>query len=310
MSHSLYDSPSFSIAQPRLSVLIPFLHDDPSDLIQQLDRETEALNGAVEVILLDDGTGDADLTQRLSRILSHRDLPVRLISLGKNEGRAIGRNRLAEQARGAYLLFLDSDMKPDQAGFLQAWLSVVDQGQTQVAFGGFSLLQAPDEPCFAVHRAMASKSDCLTASQRRLHPEKYVFTSNLLISKQVLNEDNFDPEFTGWGWEDVEWAMRVSRRYPVHHVDIPATHMGLDRVEALVSKYEQSVPNFARVLSKHPDFVTAYPSYRIARLIRRLPGRPLLRGSLARIIKTQIMPTPLRAFSLRLYRAALYAEVV
>jgi glycosyltransferase involved in cell wall biosynthesis len=310
MTLSLTDSPSFASAQPRLSVLIPFLRDNPAALVEQLDREAGALDGAVEVILLDDGTGDAALTDRLSQGFETTRLPLRLMTLAKNEGRSIGRNRLAAQARGDYLLFLDSDMKPDREGFLQAWLGLAKENQTQIAFGGFSLHQAPNEPRFAIHRAMAAKSDCLNASQRQLHPEKYVFTSNLLIQKKVLDEENFDPHFSGWGWEDVEWAMRVSKRYRVHHVDIPATHMGLDTVETLASKYEQSVPNFARVLAKHPEFVTAYPSYRVARLIRRLPLRGLMRASLRQMVRATPLPTPLRAFSLRLYRAALYAEVV
>lgn len=311
MTPDMAYSPSFDTARPKLSVLIPFLRDDPTDLINQLALEATQLNGAVEVILLDDGTQDAALTGRLMHQISHCPLlPVCLISLSANEGRSIGRNRLATQARGGFLLFLDSDMKPDRPSFLRAWLDLVEAGQTQIAFGGFTLLQAPDAPRFAVHRAMASKSDCLEPEVRQLHPEKYVFTSNLLINRDILSEENFDPAFSGWGWEDVEWAMRVSRRYRVDHVDIPATHMGLDTASALATKYEQSVPNFARVLAKHPDFVTAYPSYRIARLIRRLPGRRLLRSLLRGIIKAEPLPAKLRGFCLRLYRAALYAEVV
>lgn len=310
MTFERSDSPSFAAAQPLLSVLIPFLRDDPTDLIHQLQGEARVLKGQVEVILLDDGTGQADLTRSLSTLLQTIDLPTRLITLHQNEGRSVGRNRLANEARGQHLLFLDSDMKPDRPDFLQAWLHLVQEGQTEVAFGGFSLLQAPHDPRFAVHHAMASRSDCLTAEQRQLHPEKYVFTSNLLISRKVFTEETFDPDFSGWGWEDVEWAMRVSKRYGVRHVDITATHMGLDTVEALAHKYEQSVPNFARVLAKHPQFVTAYPSYRVARMIRRLPGRALLRPCLRLVFRSPVLPTSLRAFSLRLYRAALYAEVV
>lgn len=310
MTPDLYSSPAFDTARPRLSVLIPFLRDNPAELIQQLDAEAALLEGRAEVILLDDGTNDASLTQDLKAILDTAVMPIRLISLSQNQGRSIGRNRLAEQARGDYFLFLDSDMKPDRPDFLLAWLAVVEARDIQIAFGGFSLLQAPTDARFAVHRAMATKSDCLTASERQFHPEKYVFTSNLLIKRDILSEESFDPAFSGWGWEDVEWAMRVSRRYRVHHLDIPATHMGLDTVEALARKYEQSAPNFAHVLAKHPDFVTAYPSYRVARLIRRLPARGPLRSGLKLLMRTPALPAKLRGLSLRLYRAALYAEVV
>ena len=70
----------------------------------------------------------------------------------------------------------------------------------------------------------------LRAGRRRAAtaPEKYVFTSNLLIRRDVFDAEPFDAGFVGWGWEDVEWGMRVSRRHPIAHIDNPATHLGLD----------------------------------------------------------------------------------
>lgn len=304
------DSPTYATARPTLTVLIPFLRDDPTALLQCLDAEAPALESAVELVVLDDGTGDATLTTALIGEVGAARLPVRLITLPINEGRSQGRNRLATAARGRTWLFLDSDMRPDRPDFLQAWLALIRQDDPAVAFGGFSLLQAPTDGQFAVHRALAARSECLPVEVRRLTPEKYVYTSNLLVRRDVFESEAFDPGFTGWGWEDVEWAMRVSRAHPVLHVDIPATHMGLDTVESLMRKYEQSAANFARVIDKHPDIIASYPSYRAARKIRRLPGRGVLRG-LARALALQSWPpVASRAFALRLYRAALYAEAV
>jgi len=56
------DSPTYAAVQPILSVLIPFLKDDPAALLDRLDTEAPALGGAVELVVLDDGTGDAALT--------------------------------------------------------------------------------------------------------------------------------------------------------------------------------------------------------------------------------------------------------
>lgn len=303
-------NPAWAEARPGLSVLIPFLRDDPGALLSMLETEAQGLDGAVEVVLLDDGTGDPDLTARLTaQILSLR-LPARLISLAVNEGRSRGRNRLAQAARGASLLFLDSDMRPDGPDFLHSWADLVRRDDPAVAFGGFSLLQAPDDPPFAVHRAMALRSDCAPCAQRALQPEKHVFTSNLLVRRDVFEAEAFDDGFSGWGWEDVEWAMRVSRRFPIRHIDNPATHMGLDTVAALAAKYEQSAPNFARVAARHPDILAAYPSYRAARLLARVPGLGLARPWMKRVAAAGWLPVPARAFALRLYRAALYAEAV
>ncbi|HST92085.1 MAG TPA: glycosyltransferase family A protein [Brevundimonas sp.] len=310
MSASILDNRNWETARPAVSVLIPFLRDDPADLLALLDAEAAALAGSVEIVLLDDGTGDAALTGRLTAQVLAMAIPVRLISLTTNEGRAIGRNRLASAARGGSLLFLDSDMRPDHPAFLRRWTELVTTENPAVAFGGFSLLQAPDEARFAVHRAMAAKSECVPAPERAKQPEKYVYTSNLLVRRDVFEAEAFDSGFTGWGWEDVEWAARVARRFEIRHVDNPATHMGLDTVAALAGKYEQSAPNFARITARHPELVAAWPSYRAARTLKRLPGLGLLRPLMRRAAEVGWLPVSARAFSLRLYRAALYADAV
>lgn len=304
------DNTAWKAAAPAVSVLIPFLRDDPAELLALLDEEAASVDGAVEIVILDDGTRDADLTARLTRQVKAMALPARLITLPANEGRSVGRNRLASAARGGSLLFLDSDMRPDHRRFLRDWADLAAREDPAVAFGGFSLLQAPADACFAVHRAMAAKSECVPWTERARQPEKYVYTSNLLVRRDVFEAEAFDPGFTGWGWEDVEWAMRVSRRFRVVHLDNPATHMGLDTVDALARKYEQSAPNFARMVSRHPAIVAAYPSYKAAKLLKRLPALPGLRRMMRRGAETAWLPVAARAFSLRLYRAALYAEAV
>lgn len=310
MTAAVFENGAWSNARPVLSILTPFLRDDPRALLESLDREGSALDGQVEIILLDDGTGDARLTAAVREAAAQLRLPARLITLDANEGRSRGRNRLASAARGSSLLFLDSDMRPDHDRFLRSWLELKQARDPAVAFGGFSLRQAPDAARYAVHRAMAARSDCIDQESRARQPEKYVFTSNLLVRRDVFDAEAFDLGFSGWGWEDVEWAMRVSRRFEVVHIDNAATHMGLDSVDALIAKYEQSAPNFARVAARHPDFVARYPSYRVARLLKAIPGHGLLRPLFRAAAQAEVLPVRLRALSLRLYRTALYAEVL
>ncbi|RZJ98576.1 MAG: glycosyltransferase family 2 protein, partial [Brevundimonas sp.] len=172
------------------------------------------------------------------------------------------------------------------------------------------LLQAPTDARYKVHRAMAAKTECVPYTERAKQPEKYVYTSNLLVRRDVFEAEAFDSGFTGWGWEDVEWAMRVSRRFRVVHLDNPATHMGLDTVDSLAGKYEQSAPNFGRMAARHPEIVAAYPSYKAARMLKALPALPHLRKLMRRAAGMERLPVGARAFSLRLYRAALYADAV
>ncbi|HVY35084.1 MAG TPA: glycosyltransferase, partial [Caulobacteraceae bacterium] len=176
----MVDNPAWQGAVPRLSVLIPFLRDDPRALLGALDAQAPV---GVEIVLLDDGSGDHALATGVGSVVQAMSCPTRFVRLTANEGRAKGRNRLARHARARHFLFLDSDMLPDSADFLAAYLRLIDQSDPAVAFGGFTVEQAPNSPRLALHRAMAAKSDCLPAARRRLQPEKTVFTSNLLIRR-------------------------------------------------------------------------------------------------------------------------------
>jgi glycosyltransferase involved in cell wall biosynthesis len=143
------DNAAWAKARPTLSVLIPFLNDDPRRLIAALDTEAKALRGRVELVLLDDGAGDDELARNVGEALEALKLPARLVQLPRNEGRSKGRNRLARHARSRRLLFLDSDMLPDAPDFLAFYLKLLKQENPQVAFGGFSVKQAPYIGCIA-----------------------------------------------------------------------------------------------------------------------------------------------------------------
>lgn len=299
------ENAAWADAQPRVSVLIPTFRDDPCALLKALDPAL----APVEVVVLDDGGGDDVLAERIARRIERMRVPACFIRLARNEGRARGRNRLASQARGPHLLFLDSDMLPDTPDFLDRWTAVADSGAA-VAFGGFTLDQTPPRPEHALHRAMALKSDCTPAPERAKAPEKHVFTSNLLVRRDVFETIGFDEGFSGWGWEDVEWAMRVARQHPILHIDNTATHLGLDPAPVMAAKYEQSAANFARVVATHREVVSAYPSYKVAKLLKSVPLRGVWRPMLKQIALLEAAPVSLRALAMRLYRAALYSEAV
>ncbi len=299
------ENAAWADARPRLSVLIPTYRDDPTALLKALDDP----GAGAEVIVLDDGSGDDVLAERIARRINTSRIPARFIRLSSNEGRAKGRNRLAGHARGGHFLFLDSDMLPDTHNFLSRWLAVAES-DAPVSFGGFTLDQTPRRPETALHRTMALKSDCTPAPDRAKAPEKHVFTSNLLVRRDVFETIGFDEGFSGWGWEDVEWAMRVARRHPILHIDNTASHLGLDSASVMAAKYEQSAANFARVVTAHRDIVSAYPSYKVASALKNVPLSGVWRPVLKRLALAEAAPLSLRAFAMRLYRASLYSEAV
>ena len=302
------DNTAWAAARPRLSVLIPFYRDDPAPLLAALDVEAARLGGAVEILTLDDGSGDEALAAGAAVAVEAMAAPARLIRLSANEGRAKGRNRLMAAARAERLLFLDADMLPDSSDFLANWLALIEAEDPAAAFGGFTLDRTPVDPARGLHRALSLRADCRPAAVRQTEPAKSLCTSNLLARREVFALEPFDEGFKGWGWEDVEWALRVGRRWSVRHIDNPASHLGLDTDAALVAKYEQSPANFARMVAAHPRESAAFPIRRTARALARLPLRSWWRPQLRRLALAAAAPMLLRVAALKLYRAALYAE--
>jgi len=290
---------------PVLSILIPFYRDDPTPLLADLARQTGFDADTVEIIVCDDGTGDAALTQAITAVLKGRGS---LIGGAENRGRAEARNALCRAARAARLLFLDADMRLPDSSFVATWLREIETADPDIAFGGFAPPVAVTADR-ALHRAFSQSADGLPAGQRAKDPARSLFTSNLLVKADILTACPFDNGFEGWGWEDMEWAARAAARYDSRHIDNPAVHDGLETAETLLERYRRAAGNFARLSALHPGLAARMPLTRWARRMKRLPGSRVLRPIFAMIARSPA-PMAARVAALKLWRASWYGEAL
>lgn len=304
-SAATFASASFAPATPRLSILIPFYRYDPRPLTQRLEELCAGDPGAVEIILADDGSGDEELLALCRSHVEHAGVPARLLALPKNRGRAGVRNLLARSARGRHVLLLDCDMRPLGPDFLTTYLALA-QGDVDAAFGGFEVPPLREVARnHRLHQRLQARSEALDARTRARNPGKYVFTSNLLIRRELLLANPFDEQFAGWGWEDVEWGLRISAVAAVLQVDNAALHLGLDEPLALMGKYAQSAGNLKTLLASRPE-AGAFPLVRAAAVLARAPFPRVLAGLFKAAALADPLPLELRALSAKLYRASLY----
>jgi len=295
------------MTKPRLSILIPFYRETPCNLISALLAESIM---DIEIIAYDDGSQDQDLIKQCQELMKSHPQQVIFHFEPNNKGRSCARNALISLAQAPYVLFLDADMMPATSDFVAQWLDFMIKEKPAVCFGGFRIDVSNQDPATKVHIAMASHSDTKSAFERAQNPAKSIFTSNLLVRKDILALEPFDPEFTGWGWEDVEWGLRIAKSHGLHHVDIPAWHLGLDTVSNLLKKYDQSASNFLRILCKHPTEVKTYPSYQYANILSAIPLLSLWGWIVKQGAQWSFLPTRLRGFCLRLYRTLVYAKAL
>jgi len=295
----------------KLSICIPAWRDTASPLLTALARLPH--HEHCEVLIYDDGSADPDMTEQITAHLSAFESPASLITAAQNHGRSYARNRLIHHATSDWLLMLDADMLPDDDQFLARYLeAMANQSAPALIAGGFSLAQVDATKPQALHAAQSRRSECLNAEERNVAPGRFVFTSNILVHRDILDTISFDDGYQGWGWEDVDWGLRVAEKFDVLHIDNTATHLGLDDTDTLLSKYGTSGPNFARLARQHPDAVSDMPLYKVARKLSHLPGRKLLVIVCKALAKDRLGLTPmrLRLFALKLYRSAVYSETL
>lgn len=294
---------------PRLSILIPFYRDDPSVLLRSLDAQ-QVDPGAVEIRIMDDGTCDAALTAVAQATVDAMSLPTTLMTAPENRGRSATRNALQDAAIADWVLFLDADMRLDHADFLSRYLDQIDADASDILFGGFDVEDQSADWDTDLHRVLSHSSDCLSAEDRTLKGAQNVASSNLCVRKSVLKAQPFDPEFKGWGWEDSEWAARVSTHYRLRHIDNPAVHLGLETTDTLLSRFASSGSNYRRFVQAHPAIAQTLPLFRIVSRLKHIPGHRFARRPLRSMVRLRSVPTRLRVVALKMWRASHYAEAM
>jgi len=116
-------------------VLIPYFRDDPTALLHSLLSQTTEQIG-VEILIYDDGTGDAELNAKVCAAVKSAHSPVHLMIAHSNKGRSAARNALQQNARADWVLFLDADMRPVSHSFLKDYVSLIGANAADVIFGG------------------------------------------------------------------------------------------------------------------------------------------------------------------------------
>ena len=201
-----------------LSILIPVYNNECTALVRCLQQQCACIDGlCYEILVADDGSTNHDA------ICSNRSLNLlpgcRFIERTVNVGRAAIRNFLAQEAKGDFLLFLDSDVRIVGNDFI---LNYVACKHYKVVLGGYVL--KPDN----VNEVKGNlryryELSCLkknNVSNRQLSPYKAFRTCNFMIERNLMLKLRFDERITRYGYEDVLFGKQLQAEgVQVLHID-------------------------------------------------------------------------------------------
>ncbi len=233
-----------------LSVCIPVFNFNVTDTVKLLLNEVNAQGLNVEVVVFDDCS--QPIYEQWNASLSDYDR-VRYLPLLTNIGRSKIRNRLADYARGEWLLFLDCDMQPVYSDFLMRYFSAMS-GAVDVVCGGVMFENKPQDKWsqlqWRYRKCSVRQRDLLL----RRDPASGVEVGNFMIRHSLYNCVGFDEDLAGYGQEDKVFVYTLSRmKARVQFIQNPTEHLGKDKNDKFLLNIEASSVNMVRVWNKDPQ---------------------------------------------------------
>ncbi|MCF0197581.1 MAG: glycosyltransferase family 2 protein [Bacteroidaceae bacterium] len=251
----------------QLSVLIPSYRFDCAPLVERL---LAMLPTDAEIVVGDDGSPNAD--SFLPRIEA---MPrVRVIRGQSNRGSAAMRNRLAREARGEYLLYMDCDGMPMSDDFLSRYLELLPT--RQVVCGSVCHPDALPSPAVSLRYTYEKQAERrFTAEQKNSHPHRCFRTFHFLVPRDTLLACPFDETVRLSGYEDVLFGKRLHEAgVRVTHIENKVLNVHLEANEAFLRKTEHQL----RTLHEKREELRGYSSLQTCyEKLERLHLAPLLR---------------------------------
>ncbi len=262
-----------------ISLLIPVFDYDIVELVYSMKNALSLVPELCEIIIGDDGSSP-DFREKYQTLEGGG---VRLIVSDKNIGRASIRNKLALEAKGDMLLFIDADtMLPGTAeAYLSKWIPMITS--SRVLCGGTLYHDSPPgDPDKLLRWKYGKNREQLTAAERNKHPHASFSTFNVMIEKSVFSIIRFNEELKQYGHEDTLMGYQLKKAgINILHIDNPLIHVGIESNKDYLAKTKLGIENLSKLYDSVTDkkefsetvrMLRFYNKLRFFRLTRVLAG--------------------------------------
>jgi glycosyltransferase involved in cell wall biosynthesis len=234
-----------------ISLLIPVCDFDIVALVHSMKGCIGKIPELIEIIIGDDGSS----TENRARYKMLEGDGVRVIISEKNIGRAAIRNKLALEARGDFLLFIDADtMIPSTAeAYLHKWTAAM--ASARVISGGVLYHESPPgDPEKILRWKYGIRREQRKASERNKHPHASFSTFNVLIDRKIFSKLRFNEEIRQYGHEDTLLSYQLKKAgIDILHIDNGLFHEGLESNHEFLEKTKLSLENLSRLYDRVTD---------------------------------------------------------
>jgi glycosyltransferase involved in cell wall biosynthesis len=260
-----------------LSVLIPTYNYDVTELVYLLHDQLIRQKIQFEILCYDNGSeGKTNPVNDKINRLSHTIFKA----LKTDTGRSRVRNKLAEDSKYEYLLFLDADVIPVKDDFIKKYIQSIESGQGQVFYGGLKYVEEKPANDIRLRWIYGNKREAIPVNIRRNDTKIHFASGNFLINKNIFNKVKFDEDLLQYGYEDYLLAIElIEKGYQIIQTDNPVYHLGLDINEIFLEKTRKAVENLWELYQDQkikPEYSTLLKMYKnisnfgLERFIRKI----------------------------------------
>lgn len=213
----------------------------------------------LQVVVMDDGSGDETWESLNSYRRLHADHFRLTIATQNNQGQGLARNNALGLVEEDLVLFLGDDIVPEP-GLISAHVERHRTLQQPAAVVGFTdwyrqgMSVSPFMEMVNVEGHQFGYDHMTSGTDQ---PFTCFYTSNISIDRTILGDDPFDAAFSSYGWEDVELGYRLSQRGVriVYEEAARAGHFHPTSVRSFYKRQLQVGHTHHDLLAIHPELL-------------------------------------------------------
>lgn len=233
-----------------ITVIIPTYNTGEfiSKAIKSLQNQTYS---EIEILIVDDCSNDDTLP--ICYKLQKTDKRIKIISKNKNTGVANSRNIGIRNAKGKYIMFLDSDDYVEK-DFCLCMINVLKKYNAEIAYCDYTVIKGEDK----IHKKLGKREGTVSHQEMMKTVIASSYLWNKIYLKSLFNGIYF-PE--GKNYEDIRTLYKVIERARVLVYKPVSLYFYTQREESIV--HTQNVKNqteyFVAILQLACFFKSNYP---------------------------------------------------